>query len=103
VALLTGPYRWAASLRHRVATIAGVVAGTVRAAATGTGTGADDDRRVAWLTAHRDALQVAGIVAAIALLLVFDLSWLGIIVLIVVIGAYELVLWRLPPEPIASP
>jgi hypothetical protein len=55
------------------------------------------------LTAHRDALQVAGIVAAIALLLVFDLSWLGIIVLIVVVGAYELVLWRLPPEPIASP
>jgi hypothetical protein len=103
VALLTGPYRWAVSLRHRVASIAGIVAGTVRAAATGTGTGADEERRVAWLTAHRDALQVGGVVAAIVLLLAFDASWLGILVLVVLVAAYELVLWRLPPEPVASP
>jgi hypothetical protein len=105
VALLTGPYGWATSLRHRAGSVTGAVAGTVRAAVAGPGpaTAGEESRSVTWVVAHRDALQLAGIVAAVVVLLVVDASWTGMVVLAVVVGAYELALWRLTPEPVGSP
>jgi hypothetical protein len=103
VALLTGPYRWAASLRRRAVTIAGAVAGIVRTAVTGAGGGSDGGRGAAWAVAHRDALRFAGVAAAIVVLLVVDVSWPGLALLAVAVGAFELVLWRLAPEPVGAP
>ena len=62
-----------------------------------------DEATVAWVEAHREVLQLGGIVAAIVILLLVDLSWLGILLLALVIGGYELVVARLagstPSEP----
>lgn len=101
VALLSGPYPWAASLRHRIGSIARSVTATVRAAVTGQ----TDDATVAWMAAHREVLQLGGVVVAIIVLLVVDLSWPGLLLLALVVGGFELVVARLPrltpskPEP----
>jgi hypothetical protein len=88
VALVTGPYRWATALRTR----------TGELVATGT----DPTRRPAWLQAalswaavHRDWLAIAGAVVAVLVLLVFDLSWFGLIVLGAAVAAYEVGVQRL--------
>ena len=94
VALLTGPYRWAVALRHGVVSLgrgtAGV-AGRVR-----------DEETLEWVVTHRQALQVAGLGVGFLALLLFDLSWLGILLLIGLVGALELWLARVGEEPTAS-
>lgn len=99
-AIVTGPYRWAAALRHRSASIARVAGGAAAAAVTRT----RDDRSVEWVGAHRDALQLAAIAVAILVLLVADLSWLGLVLLALVVGAFELAVWRIagPDEPVEA-
>jgi hypothetical protein len=77
VALLTGPYRWAAALRLRVASIGG-------------GFG-------------RDALRLGGIGLAILVPFAADLSWFGLVVLTLVVGGFELAVRRIASEPRGSP
>jgi hypothetical protein len=64
-----------------------------------------DDATVTWVVAHREVLQIGGIVAAIIMLLLVDMSWHGVLLLALVIGGYELAVARiagsLPAE--ASP
>ena len=62
-----------------------------------------DDASVAWLVAHREALQVGGIVAGIAVLLVFNLSWPGLLLLALAIGAFELAVARVSELPVSEP
>jgi hypothetical protein len=62
-----------------------------------------DDTTVAWLGAHREALQLGGIVVGIAVLLVVDLSWFGLLLLALVIGAFELAVARIAELPAGGP
>ena len=102
VALLTGPYGWARALRRGTVSGAQAVAGAARSAINRQ----PDDPVVAWVGAHRELLQAAGIVVGILALLVLDLSWIGLFVLVALVIAYELVVQRLadvgaggvPPE-----
>jgi hypothetical protein len=71
VALVTGPYEWAESVRGRGRAIG---------------------------TRHREVLQVAGAVVGVVLLWVLDLSWFGILLLLALVALYEIGLQRLPAE-----
>lgn len=95
VALLTGPYRWAKALRHQIASIAHVVGGAVGAAVTRS----RDERSAEWVATHRDALQLGAIATAILVLLLADLSWLGLVLLALVVGGFQLAVWRVADEP----
>jgi hypothetical protein len=93
IALITGPYPWAVTVR-----------GWSRDAARGIasafgGQPAADTDRVRWLRAHRDVLMLAGGGVALLLLLLFDLSWLAFAIVTVVIVLYEIALLRLGHEP----
>jgi hypothetical protein len=98
VALLNGPYPWAVALRRRTASFARALAAAVGGAAT-----RRPSATVAWVVEHREVLQFGGVVAGIVVLLFVDLSWLGILLLGLVIACYELVVARLaglaPGEP----
>jgi hypothetical protein len=88
VALVTGSYPWAVALRRR--------SGELAAAGT------DPEKRPAWLQSglswaavHHDWLAIGGAVVAVLILLVFDLSWIGLIVLAALVVAYEVGVNRL--------
>jgi hypothetical protein len=100
LAVVTGPYRWAGALRHGTASLAR----TSAAAVSGVVTRRPDESTVAWVGAHKDGLQVGGIAVGILLLLLVDLSWLGLLLLALAVGAFELVVGRIgqlepPSEP----
>jgi hypothetical protein len=90
VALVTGPYRWAEALRRRTVALTETMAAAVGAGVTRR----PDEATVAWMVAHREMLQVGGIVAGIVLLLMVDLSWLGLVLLVLVIGGFEVLVAR---------
>jgi len=98
VAVLTGSYPWVVSLRRRVA-------GLWTQAVAATGERARDETTVAWITAHRDALLAAGAAVALAILWFADLSWLGLLLVLAVVGGYAAVVYRIgtPPVPPESP
>lgn len=91
VALVTGPYRWATATRGYVAAGGrqawGLGVATVRAAR--------DDRTVVWIDSHMSAMQVGGIVAAVLLMLIFSVSFVGFLVIAAIVVLYELWLRRL--------
>jgi cell division protein FtsB len=92
IALISGPYPWAVTVR-----------GWFRDGARGIasafgGQPAADTDRVRWLRAHRDVLMLAGGFVALLLLLLFDLSWLALAIVTVVIALYEIALLRLGHE-----
>jgi hypothetical protein len=91
IALVTGPYPWAVALRRWIGDL-----GRGIGAAVG-GRPLPDTGRVRWVREHRDALMLAGAVLAVVLLLWVDLSWLAFVVVGVLLGLYELALWRLAP------
>lgn len=93
VALVTGPYPWAVTLR-------GWVRDGSRAVAAGfSGEQLPDTGRVRWIRDHRDGLMLGGALLAVALLLLFDLSLWGFVIAGVVIALYEIALARLGHEP----
>jgi hypothetical protein len=96
IAVLAGPYRWAAAIRSSVQR-----AGRSTARATG------GDRRgaLAWIGSHAAGLQLAGAVVAGILLLIVNVSWLSFLIVGVLLAAYEAGLQRLkqPPPDEASP
>jgi hypothetical protein len=92
IALLTGPYRWAVTLRRSVVslvTAAGGAAGRVR-----------DEATVEWARAHQQALQISGLVVGALILLLFNLSWLGFLLVVGLVAAFELWLARLSDRTI---
>lgn len=91
VAVLTGPYPWVRDLRHRTRSVARSAATVVATIATRR----PDERTVAWTAAHREPLQVGGVIVGILILLAADLSWFGVVVLLVIVGLFELAVHRL--------
>jgi hypothetical protein len=91
IAILTGPYPWTRKMRAGVVTGAGVVVASGRAAVTHE----VDDPAALWIAGHREVVQGAAIVVGILALLLFDLSWLailliGLLVVLVVVGAQRI-------------
>jgi hypothetical protein len=95
IALLTGPYRWAVALRRGVVSLGQGTAGMA-------GKKMRDEATVAWVVANRQALQVGALIVGFLLLLLLNLSWLGLLLLLGAIGAVELWLSRVGEPSISS-
>lgn len=86
VAVLSGPYPWARTVRSWVAARARDVGAVVRAAITGEAGGPP----VQWVAEHREIVQGAAIVLGILILLWADLSWFGLLLLLALVAAVVL-------------
>lgn len=84
VALVTGPYPWAVSLRAKVAGLARSLVASTR-----------DEETVVWIDRNRDALQWGGAIVGLLLLWFLDVSWLGFFLLLALVAAYEVAVVRL--------
>lgn len=93
LAVVTGDYPWVVSLRRRAAVL-------WTQAVTATGERARDEATVAWMSHHRDALLAAGGIVALVILWVAELSWLGLLLVLALVAAYEIAVYRIgtPPE-----
>jgi hypothetical protein len=99
MALITAPYQWAVASRNWVRTRA--VAGwrLTRDAVTGHSAAGE------WVLAHVELLRVAGGLLAVLLLLVVNVSWVGLLIIVVLLAGYEFWLYRLAAaaRPAAEP
>ncbi len=91
IALVTGPYPWAVTLRAKAAHF-GREGRHILGAAYGHAT---DDGTVAWVLSHLDLLRILGVALAVVLLLALSVSWIGFLIIVVLLAAYELWLYRL--------
>jgi hypothetical protein len=97
IALLTGPYPWAVKLRGWVVDLGRAVTGMLK---PGERAPATD-----WIAAHRDPVMLGVAMLGLLAMLVSDLSIGGFLILALVIGGLELVVWRIGesgrvPEPV---
>jgi hypothetical protein len=104
VALVTGPYGWACSLRQLVGHYAREGRDLIVAAAGQ----ASGDTTLAWVRSHLDLLRIVGVAIAVLLLIALPVSWIGFLVLAVLLVAYELWLHRIgktasPADSATSP
>ncbi len=103
LALVTGPYAWAVALRRGTGQVGRVLVD----AGARVSEGADVRGVVAWATERRSALQIGGVVAVVAMLLLFEVSWGWFLVLVALLAGWEVLLWRLgapsPLEPTPPP
>lgn len=95
VALVTGPYGWAVRLR-RDAVEAGRTVGTAVV------NGSQDPATIEWVGANVDRLRIGGAVVGLVLLWWLDLSWFGLLLLALLVGAYELVVHRLAEQAVGD-
>jgi hypothetical protein len=95
IAVLTGSYPWVVAGRRRAVSLARAGGGAVMGAASHRG----DPAVAEWVARNREALQVGGVVVAVLVLLLLDLSWWGILVLALLLVGYELVVQRLAETP----
>jgi hypothetical protein len=86
IAVLAGPYRWAAAIRSWVRRIGGAREGDRRGAA-------------GWMGLHAAGFQLAGAVAAGILLLIVSVSWLSFLIIGVLLAACEIGLEQIKPAP----
>jgi hypothetical protein len=91
-ALVTGPYGWAVSLRRVVSNLASAVSGKAR-----------DDHTMEWIRAHLDLLRIAGVAVAVLLLIVISVSWVGFLVIALLLVAYEVGLQRIGRSNLGPP
>jgi hypothetical protein len=97
VALVSGPYPWAVRARGWTVDVARAGVGAVR--------GRDLGPAAVWIGAHRDPLMFAGAVVGAAILLFTSVTLGWLLVLLLLIAAYELVVYRVaasvtqPVEP----
>lgn len=87
VAWIAGRSRSATGTRHWVAAVASNAADATRARR-------EDPATATWLVEHRDLLRILGVVAALVALLVIDLSWFGLLIVLIVFGGFELLVTR---------
>ena len=87
VALLTGPYGWAVKLRGWVRSGAVATVGLIRGAA-------EHDATAAWVRGHLDPLRIGGGLLALLLILVLDVTFVWLLVILVLLAAYEFWLYR---------
>ena len=88
ITLITGPYGWAVTTRAKTSALARGIVSTASDSAR-------QESTVIWVRAHREALQLAGGIVFVLLLLVLDLSLLGFLLVGGLVVLYELWLWRL--------
>jgi len=87
VALLTGPYPWAVTLRGWVVDLGRSLGGMLK---PGERTPATD-----WIALHRDPVMMGIALLGVLALLVFDLSIGGFLILALVVGGLELLVYRI--------
>jgi hypothetical protein len=90
IAVLSGPYRWAAAIRSAVQRAGRSIAGA---------RGGDRRGALAWIGSHAAGFQLAGAVVAGILLLIVSVSWLSFLIIGVLLAAYEIGLQRIKPPP----
>jgi hypothetical protein len=90
IAVLSGPYRWAAAIRSSVQRAGRGIAGASSGGRRGV---------TAWMRSHAAGLQLAGAVVAGMLLLIVSVSWLSFLIIGVLLAAYEVWLQRIKPVP----
>jgi hypothetical protein len=95
VAILTGPYRWVASLRSSVANL-------FRAAGTAVSDRANDDATQRWVARNVDALRIAGYALGGLALWVLDLTWLTLFLILVVVAGWQVVVARLAVRAVSE-
>jgi hypothetical protein len=86
IVLVTGPYPWAVRLRTWVRGLGTAAAGVFREGRPTPG--------AAWVSAHRDALLLGGAAVGGLIVLLADLSFGWLLVVILLIGAFELLVYR---------
>jgi hypothetical protein len=90
-ALISGPYPWAISLRRLAAHYGREGWNLVQAI----GGRARDDSTAAWVRSHVDLLRVLGVGVAVLLIIILPISWIGFLVIAVLLAAYQWWLYRL--------
>jgi hypothetical protein len=88
VTLVTGNYAWAVKFRRRAAAL------WAKAVST-SGVQGHEDSSVAWVGAHRTLLLIAGAVVGLIILWTASLSWLGLLLVVGLVAAYELAVYRI--------
>ena len=91
LALLAGPYRWAAAFRSWVRRAAAAITGLGSALAGH----ASSDSTVAWVRRNPGLLRIGGAVVAALAVLIFSVNWVGLIIIAVLLALYEVGLTRL--------
>ena len=94
IAVLAGPYRWAAALRSWVRRAWRSIAGA---------RGGDRQGALAWIGSHAAGFQLAGAVVAGILLLIVSVSWLSFLIIGVLLAGYEVGLQRIKPPQADEP
>jgi hypothetical protein len=89
-ALITGPYAWARSFRR----VVGRYAREGWDLVVDVSSRAGDDTAIVWVRSHLDLLRILGLGVAVLLLLVLPVSWVGFLVIVLLLAAYELWLHR---------
>ena len=87
VSLLSGPYPWAVRFRGWVGDVGRALTGPSDRGQLGPG--------ASWVATHRDALMFGGAAAFVIVVLVLDLSIGGLLLVALLLLAYELVVHRL--------
>jgi hypothetical protein len=95
--LLTGPYQWAATVRRHGSAASRHAGRLVSAATTRPATGDSDETAVTWIRAHYDLVRIGAIVIAVLLLLVLSVNVVGLLIILAVLGVFELWLYQLRP------
>lgn len=91
VALITGPYPWAVTLRGWVRDLFGAIVGAAK--------GAESPAVTMWVVGHRDPVLLGDAAFAILLLLLLDVGWLGFLVIAGLATAIALAVWRIAGQP----
>ena len=91
LALLAGPYRWAAAFRSWVRRAAAAITALGSALAGH----ASSDSTVAWVRRNLGLLRIGGAVVAALAVLIFSVNWVGLIIIAVLLALYEVGLTRL--------
>ncbi|HEU4355142.1 MAG TPA: hypothetical protein VFT27_06090 [Actinomycetota bacterium] len=91
IALLTGPYPWAVRFRGWIVDLGRALGGMLK---PGERTPATE-----WIAAHRDPVMIGIALLGVVMLLLWDLSIVGFLVLAVVIGVLELLVYRIGATP----
>ncbi|MGN6694071.1 MAG: hypothetical protein ACTHN0_07830, partial [Aquihabitans sp.] len=88
IAILTGPYPWVVKLRSGIANL-------FRSAGTAVSDRANDDDTLVWVARNVDGLRIAGFVLGALMVWFFDLTWLNLFLILVVVAAWEVVVAQL--------
>jgi hypothetical protein len=88
----TGDYPWVVALRRGAPDL-------LTRVVTTTGERARDEATVAWIGVHRDVLLIGGAIVGLVLLWVADLSWVGLLLVLGLVAAFETAVYRIAARP----